>query len=233
METVTSHLPFIRIEIPDALDAKIRAFQPEYLDRKGFLCLVLDQALDTPVTIPAYRVGAGERAPESQQLSPQQPSLQSEAVVFSAVPDTFTNPLVGRLEEKGGSGGKEEKGETTSKNLKPIPDDLRQHEELIREFWKVKKGSRNSRAWSLLLTELSKIQTEFSSERAAEQLTLAINGLWKGITINNMQRFEPAKKSWQQEPDTKHPAHRDFTAERLAEERKQREEEEKHNFLGF
>ena len=223
----------VTIQIHEDLVPLIKAQCPRSLSTTTFCALLLEQGLTGVGTIPAYRVGAGERAPESQQLSPQQPSLQSEAVVFSAVPDTFTNPLVGRLEEKGGSGGKEEKGETTSKNLKPIPDDLRQHEELIREFWKVKKGSRNSRAWSLLLTELSKIQTEFSSERAAEQLTLAINGLWKGITINNMQRFEPAKKSWQQEPEMKHPAHRDFTAERLAEERKQREEEEKHNFLGF
>ena len=59
---------------------------------------------------------------------------------------------------------------------------------------------------------------------------------WAGHHYSTtMQRFEPAKPkpAWQQEPDTKHPAHRDFTAERLAEERKQREEEEKHNFLGF
>ena len=44
-------MPELRIQIPDALDAKIEAAMPEYLDRKGFLCLLIDQALDTPVTL--------------------------------------------------------------------------------------------------------------------------------------------------------------------------------------
>ena len=46
--------------------------------------------------------------------------------------------------------------------------------------------------------------------------------------MTNMQRFEPAKKPWQQEPEMKHPAHRDFTAERIA-----AEQEGNENFLGF
>ena len=44
-------MPELRIQIPDALDARIEAAMPEYLDRKGFLCLLIDQALDTPVTL--------------------------------------------------------------------------------------------------------------------------------------------------------------------------------------
>jgi hypothetical protein len=44
-------MPELRIQIPDALDAKIEAAMPEYLDRKGFLCLLIDQALDSPVTL--------------------------------------------------------------------------------------------------------------------------------------------------------------------------------------
>jgi len=44
-------MPELRITIPEALDAKIEAAMPEYLDRKGFLCLLIDQALDTPVTL--------------------------------------------------------------------------------------------------------------------------------------------------------------------------------------
>jgi hypothetical protein len=44
-------MPELRITIPEALDAKIEAAMPEYLDRKGFLCLLIDQALDRPVTL--------------------------------------------------------------------------------------------------------------------------------------------------------------------------------------
>jgi hypothetical protein len=48
---VATPMPELRITIPEALDAKIEAAMPEYLDRKGFLCLLIDQALDTPVTL--------------------------------------------------------------------------------------------------------------------------------------------------------------------------------------
>jgi hypothetical protein len=153
-------------------------------------------------------------------------AVQPEQVLIPSPLSDF-----GEVVEERGSGGKpKEKGHS---DLKPIPDNLQQHETLIREFWRCKKGSRNSRAWSLLLTELDKIQNKFGTDRTKEQLMFAINGLWKGITMTNMQRFEPAKKPWQEEPEMKHPAHRDFTAERLAAERAQRQEEEKHNFLNF
>ena len=39
-------MPILRIEIPDELHQRIDAQKPEYLDRKGFVCLILDQALD-------------------------------------------------------------------------------------------------------------------------------------------------------------------------------------------
>ena len=42
-------MPELRIIIPDELEQKISAAQPEYLDRKGFVCLVLDSALDNAV----------------------------------------------------------------------------------------------------------------------------------------------------------------------------------------
>ena len=216
------------------------------LSKAGVVRVLIRQAMDSgwkPLTsqnlvptVPAYCVGAGERVRETHKLPLQFPpqlevtSTPAQQTAVQAVSDTSSLPCVAREFEKGGTGGKEKKGETTSKDLKPIPSNLRQHETLIREFWTCKKGSRNSRAWSLLLTELDKIQDKFGSERAQEQLTLAINGLWKGITFSNMQRFEPAKKPWQQEPEMKHPAHRDFTAERIAAER---EAESTDNFLNF
>ena len=98
-----------------------------------------------------------------------------------------------------------------------IRENLNKHAELINAFWKIKKGSKSDNAWALLQTELTKIQEVFDDDRVEEQLQLAINGLWKGITLRNMQRFEePSKKAT--EPEPKHPAYRDFTAERLERE---------------
>ena len=112
---------------------------------------------------------------------------------------------------------------------------LEKFDDLIREFFRLKKGSKSKTAWSHLMTGLSKIQEKYGDDVVQEQLMAAINGRWAGITLKNYEEFGKAKPkpAWQQEPEMKHPAHHDFTAERLAEERKQREEEEKHNFLGF
>ena len=219
MGTTTKPFPLeFRAEIPDSIETKLQRHQPDFLDRKGFIFLLLSQALDTldsGVTIPAYRVGAGERALQLNQPSLQQPSplTGSEASASEvAVPpsDIYEKPTLGSGLEKGESEGKEDKGGSSKSKLKPVTDSLRQHEPLIREFWSCKKGSKNAQAWSLLLTELEKIQKQFGDERTAEQLTLAINGLWKGITLRNLQRFEQAKPTptWQKEPETQHPAYR-------------------------
>ena len=72
----TIPLPELRIDIPDDLHDKIEAAKPIYLDRKGFVCLILDQALDFEnggATLPAYRVGAGNRVGYDQKLPLQFP----------------------------------------------------------------------------------------------------------------------------------------------------------------
>ena len=228
-----------RVEIDDGLHDLATSLCPKYLSVTGFINLILDQHLDSGCRLPAYRVGAGERVTDTSQPSLQQPSAlevnSSQAKQMVDLPsESFENPsLMDRLVEKGGSRGKEEEGETSKSDLKPVPLNLSEHETLIHEFWRCKKGSKNSRAWSLLLTELTKIQDEFGPAKTEEQLMLGINGLWKGITVSNLRRFEPVKKPWQKEPEMKHPAHRDFTAERLEAERKEREAEEQHNFLGL
>jgi hypothetical protein len=67
-------MPELRIIIPERLERKIADHQPDYLDRKGFVCLILDQALDGGCRLPAYRVGAGTTGQVTRQLTPQQPS---------------------------------------------------------------------------------------------------------------------------------------------------------------
>ena len=41
----------LNFQIPDDLLERLDAQKPVYLDRKGFLCLLIDQALDTPATL--------------------------------------------------------------------------------------------------------------------------------------------------------------------------------------
>lgn len=84
--------------------------------------------------------------------------------------------------------GREFEG-TPRKNPKQLRDNLLPHADLIFDFWRIKGGSKGDRAWSLLLTECTKIQQLHGDDVLAQQLELAINGKWKGITLANLERF--------------------------------------------
>lgn len=170
----------LNFQLPDDLLARIDAARPEYLDRKGFLCLLIDQALDTPVTL-------GE------------PSTKGEGSTSSS---------------------KAVKAVTSSKNISnksfslSFSAELEPSRDLIEEFWRIKKGSKGETAWKLLTTELLKIRSKHGNTVMREQLTLAINGKWQGITLRNYENFSAPKGHAPAQPETRHPVSRVFTAER-------------------
>ena len=43
------------------------------------------------------------------------------------------------------------------------------------------------------MTELNKIADAYGVDRVDEQLRLAINGKWQGITLRNLESFEKGK----------------------------------------
>ena len=91
-----------------------------------------------------------------------------------------------------------------------IPAELEPKSELIKEFWKTKKGSKGKVAWKLLIGELEKIRAAYGLPVVAEQLELAINGKWQGVTLKNYEQFKP--KAAAKEPEHRHPASQVFTA---------------------
>ena len=201
-----------RVEIDDGLHDLATSLCPKYLSVTGFINLILDQHLDSGCRLPAYRVGAAGTPEGSavQTSTLQQPSQSSEAV--KAVSS---------------------KGENLKEPLSLIPK-LQKFENLVREFFRLKKGSKSKTAWAHLMTGLTQIQDKYGDTVVQEQLMAAINGRWTGITLRNYEQFGVTQsKPWRKEPEMKHPAHRDFTAERLEAERKEREAEEQHNFLGL
>ena len=74
-------------------------------------------------------------------------------------------------------------------DIREIPAHLFAHTDLIREFWRIKGGSKSDTAWKLLMTELGKIQDSYGDKDLREQLELGINGKWKGITLRNYENF--------------------------------------------
>ena len=68
-------MPQLNFTIPADLLDRIDAAKPNYLDRKGFLCLLLEQQLTQGATVRAYRVGAGTShsgEPSMQDLPTEQ-----------------------------------------------------------------------------------------------------------------------------------------------------------------
>jgi hypothetical protein len=74
---------------------------------------------------------------------------------------------------------------------KPMAPDLEPHRDLVTAFWKIKKGSKGDIAWKLLCTELLKFHHNLGPCAVEEQLTLAINGKWAGISYSRHLQFNP------------------------------------------
>ena len=181
-------MPQLNFTIPADLLDRIDAAKPNYLDRKGFLCLLLASAIDKGANLPAYRVGAGNTGHWTTEtdLRPQPEQSSSEdglsPLPVEIVPDNISPIGMGE------GVGKESEG-TPRKDPKQVAANLIAHEDLIRDFWRIKGGSKGDRAWALLQTELSKIQSHHGDAVLRQQIELAINGKWKGITLANLERF--------------------------------------------
>ena len=85
-----------------------------------------------------------------------------------------------------------------------IPDDLKEHSELLMEWWPIRKKKGGSCTESVA-NRIFKTLRSFPSQDRKEALEKAITGGWKDIY--------PLKKGYKpEEPKNNHPASRVFTA---------------------
>ena len=85
-----------------------------------------------------------------------------------------------------------------------IPDDLKEHSELLMEWWPIRKQKGGSCTESVA-NRIFKTLRSFPSQDRKEALEKAITGGWKDIY--------PVKKGYKpEEPKNNHPASRVFTA---------------------
>ena len=203
----------LQLYLEDDFAEILKQRKPRSLSLSAFCGLCIEQhiaSLDTAANVPAYRVGAEDTLYVNDSVYSKQKLLQEEA------PISVSKKILPHLDGDGADGvGRESEGNPRKEGCKSsarreVADDLKQHEDLIRDFWQVKQGSKADRAWSLLMTELRKIKEKYGDACVSHQIQLAINGKWKGITLQNYARFAP--KEQQQQPEVKHPASRVFTA---------------------
>lgn len=174
-------MPTTTIRVDSDLLLRVEVAKPNYLSTAGFFQLLAEQALTgmvddlslSPLTIPPYPTPS-----ESQE------SLGDEGVKLKERQ---------RLELIGGEGVLSEEINFPPAQGKRVDPGLEAHSDLIRDFWRTKKGSRGERAWKLLQTGLLAIQGSYGDDVVKEQLELAINGRWQSITLANYERFKPAE----------------------------------------
>lgn len=196
-------MPQLNFTIPDSLLGRIDAAKPDYLDRKGFLCLLLDQALDASEHSP-YDLGKGGRgvgASSTEVENPQQPKKQPRS--------KSSNELL------------------SLKNKAPnfvfsVPDDLAWCKDKLTEYWRDYKAGRKSKpAAATLVNGLRKIAEKYGQQVALDQLELACAYSWENITLANYERFGlPVRKPGGPAvmPEMKHPASREFRNGRFVDE---------------
>ena len=203
----------LQLYLEDDFAEILKQRKPRSLSLSAFCGLCIEQhiaSLDSAATIPAYRVGAEDTLCVGDSVFSKQKLALEEA------PISVSKKILPHLDGDGADGvGRESEGNPRKEGCKSstrreVADDLKQHEDLIRDFWQVKQGSKADRAWSLLMTELRKIKDKYGDACVSHQIQLAINGKWKGITLQNYARFAP--KEQQQQPEVRHPASRVFTA---------------------
>jgi hypothetical protein len=157
-------VPQLNFHVPDDLLQRLDAQKPKYLDRKGFLCLLIDQALDR-TSLP------GGMLPESMGGKGGSNLLNSSPSKEELEPSKCLKHLE----------GKNKKGKQVFSNraISPdlVPDDLLDCQQLLPEFWSVKKGVRSESVWNRICGRLR----GWTPEQRREALERAITSGWADV----------------------------------------------------
>ena len=150
--------------------------------------------------LPAYCVGAGTHQHLHTQSNTMQ-SLPAKQAQHRSLPTEAVSAVEALPQKK-------------AKKFEPVTmRGLEKFEEDIKAFWKAKKGAKNERAWSILLTELSKILTKYGEAAMLEQLRLGTQaGTWSSISCSRYEQFSKPRSGPASQPEVRHPASRVFTA---------------------
>ena len=230
-----------RLEIDEDLFLRAEQHCPKYLSTTGFINLIIDQGLTSNLGAARLRANCvGAEDADTQKLPLQfPPELEVTSTSSSTNTSNSTKKRngVGRESEGNPRKGESRKPENRKIHFPAdethIPDDLSPVSAELLDFWENKGGMTTKRAWDGLLRECRKIiqDKNGSINVIRDELNNAATRGQAGIEYSRWLAYSAkpkAKPQWQQEPEMKHPAHRDFTAERIAAEK-----EGNQNFLGF
>jgi len=177
-------VPQLNFTIPADLLDRIDAAKPNYLDRKGFLCLLLTSAIDKGLNLPACCAGAGTQQSKGfPAVTAFDAELGRSASDASAIP-TAVEAVQPEIDQAPEPKKKQARARDaySVKAISPelIPDDLLDCQQLLPEFWAVKKGTRSEGVWNRVCNKLR----QWTPEQRREALERAIASGWGDV-------FEP------------------------------------------
>ena len=149
--------------IEQSLIDKIQSIKPSYITTRGFIHLLLEEAIDLRVNKNA--------------------NLTNNIDYIYTDNKDLEDKKLERKEQK-------EKINKKEKQEKIIPDDLLHLQTLIDDFWKVKKGSKSIQAWKQQITEYRKFIQKYGEQVLKDQLEQGIlDGTWKGLKVSNYEHI--------------------------------------------
>lgn len=175
-----------RPTIDRSLIDKIAAIKPKYVTTNGFINMLLEEAYNA-------------------KIQKEEDLTDDVTYIYKDNKD-----LEEQEQDKKELETKEQKEKINKKEKqeKIIPEDLIHLEELILDFWKVKKGSKSIQAWKLQITEYRKFIEKYGEQVLKDQLDAGVlSGTWKGLKLSNYEEQQKRINRFNKEPEqtAKHP----------------------------
>ncbi len=163
-----------------SLIEKIVAIKPKYVTTNGFINMLLEEAYKAKIQKEEDLTDNVTYIYKDNKDLEEQEQDQKE------------------LETK----EQKEKINKKEKQEKIIPEDLIHLEELILDFWKVKKGSKSIQAWKLQITEYRKFIDKYGEQTLKDQLDAGVlAGTWKGLKLSNYEEQQQRINRFNKEPE--------------------------------
>lgn len=181
----------IKLTLDPETALQLQTQKPRSLPTATFCALLIEEGLD--IRLDSAKNGNSQRS-----------ATQAQAELS----ESFQTPSV---REGGSLRGAPSSNKKLDFATVELPAELATARDKFIEFGKVKKGDRGQHGAKLAATGLTKIGKKYGWDVAIDQLDLAINNRWAGISLNNYEKFLP-KDAMAAQTQNNHPAARVFTA---------------------
>jgi len=183
-------MPRLELRLPPELHDDLLRHKPKSLSMATFCAFLLEQqtlGLDSASKLPAYRVGAGtpqingfsDLPAFDPELGRSGSAASAEARAVEAVPPEIDQALEPK-KKQGSSSAKRTPHSVKAISSDLVPEDLLDCQQLLPEFWAVKKGTRSEGVWNRVCNKLR----QWTPDQRREALERAIASGWGDV-------FEP------------------------------------------